>query len=590
MTGTSAPLVKVEGRNLPGLQADDLVSLRISRTTGAAAHCELRYDDPATLGSNFLIGNKITVDAIDDEATSVSVFVGEVVSLGIDLTSSRSHLVVGAYDPSYVFGSRTVSKSHLNTTVGTIVREIADLAKLSTEIDQTVGGQSFDHVQQSGTPHQFLSDLARAFGCEWFVDSKKIVFRRRKAGGPVATLSGGFDLRRFSARLSGVEQAASVSVRGWDPETKAAIAGSFDSKGNTPGHDVPITKKGVKAKFVGKEATASPIAVDSQAQADTIAEGIAGRLEAAKLTGRGEVDVNGYLVPGALIKIEDSVPDWNGSYYLTGVEHVFGDGQPFVTRFTIGALEPSTLVDMFGHQPRTTRERLTSGVTIGEVTDTNDPEGLLRVKVRLPFLSDDNVSQWARIVSPGAGKGRGSLSLPEIGDEVLVAFENGDLQRPYVLGGLWNGKDKSPPLDGLIKDGKIMSRSMTSRTGHQFVMSDGDSPEDLFVEITLKDGKTLLHLGEEKIEIVSADKPIKIDNGKGSIQIAADGAIAITGTKVTIEATKGGDVGITGTNVKSEATATHSSEGAQVEITGKASAKLDGGGMTEVKGGMVKLN
>ena len=85
-----------------------------------------------------------------------------------------------------------------------------------------------------------------------------------------------------------------------------------------------------------------------------------------------------------------------------------------------------------------------SGVVVGVVTNTQDPAGLGRVKVKFPWLSDSEESFWARVATPMAGKGRGFYFLPEVEDEVLLAFEHGDARFPYVLGALWNGQDKPP--------------------------------------------------------------------------------------------------------------------------------------------------
>ena len=81
------------------------------------------------------------------------------------------------------------------------------------------------------------------------------------------------------------------------------------------------------------------------------------------------------------------------------------------------------------------------GVAVALVTDNKDPDGLGRVKVRYPWHSQSTQSYWARIASPMAGKDRGTVFYPEVGDEVLVVFDREDLRFPYVLGGLWNGKD-----------------------------------------------------------------------------------------------------------------------------------------------------
>src|SRR5713101_9315518 len=83
-----------------------------------------------------------------------------------------------------------------------------------------------------------------------------------------------------------------------------------------------------------------------------------------------------------------------------------------------------------------------AGVAVGIVKANDDPQGLGRVKLSLPWRKPDFVSDWVRIVAPMGGKERGSYFLPEVGDEVLVAFDRDDIRYPYVLGSLWSDKEK----------------------------------------------------------------------------------------------------------------------------------------------------
>ena len=114
------------------------------------------------------------------------------------------------------------------------------------------------------------------------------------------------------------------------------------------------------------------------------------------------------------------------------------------------------------------------GLVVGVVTNNQDPDGLGRVKVRFPWLSDDEESHWARIAVPMGGKERGTYFLPEVDDEVLVAFEHGSPSFPYVLGALWNGKDVPPTTND---DGKNNLRLIKSRSGHVIKLNDEDGKE-----------------------------------------------------------------------------------------------------------------
>ena len=94
-----------------------------------------------------------------------------------------------------------------------------------------------------------------------------------------------------------------------------------------------------------------------------------------------------------------------------------------------------------------------------------DPQKLGRVRLKFPWLSDDYESDWARMLQAGAGPDSGACFLPEVNDEVLTAFEFGDVRRPVVIGGLHNGRDKPRLGDGLVDNGRVRRRGFVSRRG-----------------------------------------------------------------------------------------------------------------------------
>jgi uncharacterized protein involved in type VI secretion and phage assembly len=185
------------------------------------------------------------------------------------------------------------------------------------------------------------------------------------------------------------------------------------------------------------------------------------------------------------------------------------------------------------------RDNRVYGVVVGVVTNNQDPDSLGRLKVKFPWLSDTDESYWARLVTPMAGKERGLYFLPEVDDEVLVVFEQGDVRFPYVIGALWNGSD-APPLKN--DDGKNNLRLIKSRSGHVIRLNDED--------------------GKEKIEIM--DK-----SGKNSLVFdTANNAITITSEKdITLSATKG--------TIKLDAQ--------KIEIKSSADARLEAGAGLDVK-------
>lgn len=119
------------------------------------------------------------------------------------------------------------------------------------------------------------------------------------------------------------------------------------------------------------------------------------------------------------------------------------------------------------------------GAVVGIVTSIDDPDALGKVKVRYPWLKDNIESPWARVVSFMAGPQRGGVFRPEVGDEVLLVFNHGDMRFPYIIGGLWNGRDESPSERGADRDNNI--RLIKSRSGHMILFDDSAGSEKITV-------------------------------------------------------------------------------------------------------------
>jgi uncharacterized protein involved in type VI secretion and phage assembly len=157
------------------------------------------------------------------------------------------------------------------------------------------------------------------------------------------------------------------------------------------------------------------------------------------------------------------------------------------------------------------------GVAVGLVTNTADPEGLGRVKVSLPWMADDVETTWARVAAPMAGSERGMFFPPEVDDEVLVAFEHGSPDAPYVLGALWNGKDL-PPEDN--KDGANDRRVIVSRSGQMIRFNDKEGEEE--IEIVDSGGATSIVINSKDHTVtIKADADITIDASKGTLTLRA---------------------------------------------------------------------
>lgn len=187
------------------------------------------------------------------------------------------------------------------------------------------------------------------------------------------------------------------------------------------------------------------------------------------------------------------------------------------------------LLDNDGGQARPVRR--IDGVVVGVVSDNRDPQQLARVKLRLPSLAAGVETDWVKIATLYAGGDRGTVFLPEIDDEVLVVFEHGDLNHPYVIGSLWNTRATPPEVNA---DGDNNLKIVKSRSGHTITFCDDASGGAEKVEIRSNAGHVVtLSDASGAEEIVIQDK-----SGQNVITLKTQGNVVSVqaGTKLTLEA------------------------------------------------------
>lgn len=260
-----------------------------------------------------------------------------------------------------------------------------------------------------------------------------------------------------------------------------------------------------------------------------------------------------------------------------------------------------------GGGSRTGRQEKVFGVVVGIVEDIVDPQNLGRVRVDFPWLAetsesvqdpkekeDKAISYWARIATLMAGKERGTYFVPQVDDEVLVAFEHGELNRPMIIGCLWNVEDKPPEkMDG---EGKNDIRSIHSRSGHKIILNDSDDEPSITVVDKTGNNSIFIDSANNAMEIkVEGSLTINVGgdisiSAKGKIDLKADGDVtAETQANLKLKATGNGDLETTGPlNIKSDAKVAIEASG-QAELKGGL-VKVNGSGITEVKGALVKIN
>ena len=170
------------------------------------------------------------------------------------------------------------------------------------------------------------------------------------------------------------------------------------------------------------------------------------------------------------------------------------------------------------------------GVAVAIVRQNKDDSGMGRVKVSYPWHSQPRESYWALIAMPMTGKGMGTYFLPEVGDEVLVAFERGDLRFPYVVGSLWNGVDASPVNN---TDGNNDLRVIQTRSGHKLTFDDGQRAK---IQIQFKDGRKKITIDDDGVLIEDGTDSIALKSNGGEIAIQAGTKISLKAPQISLQA------------------------------------------------------
>jgi uncharacterized protein involved in type VI secretion and phage assembly len=443
-------------------------------------------------------------------------------------------------------------------------------------------------------------------GYQVYVDDRMLHFEKagkeRHSDSP-DDLIWGENLSRFEPRQVSVDQVTEVTATGWDPDKKESVSSNVSSHSSNTVAKIADPLKGSKAIKLAFFSGAEDYVIDTAARTAGLAKNMAearfAEHESQYVRSSGELYVGDpYLLAGTVVTIANVGVRFTGKYYVTQARHIYRNGDYKVT-FEVSGRNPYTFRHLLLGEDHTLNK--IDGVVAGVVTNINDPQTRGRVQVKYPWMpkykGSELSSNWARIASQGAGAERGVFFTPEIDDEVLVAFENGDVNYPYIVGALWNGKD-SPPAGSILSPDKkqVNQRIVRSRSGHEIILDDSQGEE----KITIID-KT----GKNSIEIDSKTNAMTIKSA-GDLTIDAGGKFIVKSkqdfsvesmAKGTITAKSNldmeGQVGASmkaGTSQLDLQAAGAALKGTKVDVQANAQASVKGNAMVEIQGGMVKIN
>jgi Rhs element Vgr protein len=432
-------------------------------------------------------------------------------------------------------------------------------------------------VQYKESAFAFLTRLASKKGQWFYYDGAELIFGKRT--GKKTDLKFGEDLMNFNMNVK--LEDLNFKYMAYNYEKNMTVSSDSANKPITGLHkNAENAYKVSESKF--KHETLSfynhaLVTSKEQSQLDDRVKLIKSAIAAGLVTVSGSTR-NPELVLGGEVKISETTRNPNnkktidhGTYIVTSLSHTCDRAGHYQNSFTAVPVQ----IDV---PPYSSPHAIPFCETqVAKVMDNNDPEKLGRIKVQFLWQEPENTeSPWLRILSPHAGENKGLYFIPEIGEEVIVSFEGGNAEKPYVVGSMYHGKAK--PESAWVTD-KNDFKGIRTRSGQTIEFSD-------------KDGSEMLKIYDNK----NQNYVITLDPVNKKITIESTGDIDIKATgNMNIEATK--DINIKGQNVKAEAsmnlemkgTSVKNEASGQMEIKG-AMAKIDGGGILEQKAGLIKIN
>lgn len=526
-------------------------------------------DDSSTPGG-FKIGDTLEIAlGADKDQTQTTVFNGEIVALEPEYRQNGAILGVRAFDKGHRLNRKKVSKTFINMKAEDIVKQLIGAAGVAAGDIQSTG-VVVEHIQQSQeTDWALCWRLARANGCEFGVSDGKAYFRKRATTSSVARLKWQEDLTTFSARVSGVGQVSDVTVNSHDPKAGQATSGTSSPPQAVGSAPIWSKRSSAAQALGGGTALVADRVAASTSEAKSMASAALARNVSAFVEADGMAKGSPKLRAGATITIAGVDSDFCGDYVLSATTHIYRGGGAYTTKFEITGDRSRTFAQLAGSGGGASptggavagggggdaKSSWAQQLVIGVVDNNNDPDKLGRVKVKYPALGDNMVSDWARVATSNAGKGRGLFMLPQVGDEVVVGFEHGDPRRPFVLGSLYTGT--KAPLDADLMDGDGQKSKFAVKTDHQ----------------------VLLH-SQKEMKLHTEEK-LTVEVRNGDMSVTGDANVK-TEARQNFEAKASSGVKIEGTG------SVELKSSGQVKVEG-STVSISGSGMVEVKGSMIKL-
>ncbi len=564
--------VKVNGEPLPGIYKVKWID--IFKALNKVSHAEITILDGDPTGQEFALsnedllipGNEIEVFGGYSNEEDL-IFKGVIVNQKISMKKEGDSIVcIHCKDASYKMTLVRRSNYYKELSNSQLIEELVGrYSGLSTlaEPTQTIFPEI---VQYQVSDWDLMVSRAEKSSMVCLASDGEIkVFKPSISQTPITTLTYGRNMFDFNMEMDARLQYGDIKASSWDLGDQAPLVAEISDvdippHGNISGPELASVSESpsLELKHSGRL---------SQEQLDSWAESQMIKSRFSRIRGTVQFQGTAEIRPGDLVELDGLGDRFNGTSFVSGVRHSLGKGD-WVTSVQVG-LDPNWHQQNFPVDPMPGSGLNTSitGLQIGVVTQIEgDPDSEERILVRLPLISSEEDGIWSRIATLEAGENRGFVFRPEIGDEVIVGFIEGDPHQAIVLGGL-HSSNKPSPIEA--KDDNHI-KGWVTRSEMKVTFND----EDISLTIETPNGN--------KIELSDKDGSIAIKDENGnSITLNSDGIALESAKDIILKALN--DVSIEGVNSTLKAQANLTAEG-------NAGAALKSGGSVEVKGSIVQIN
>lgn len=548
------------------------------------------YDgDPSTeafqisASATFVPGATVTISA-GYHNQEKQIFSGIVVKHAIKVQEkSKSYLVVTCYDQAIKLTMGRKS-AYLGKSDSQALKQIIAGAGLSADVSATSDLKE-ELVRYYATDWDFVVCRAELNGMIVLVDDGKVTVQAPQVDGdPQLLIAYGEALNELSVEIDARYQYPEVQCSAWDYPSQTVVTGnstepSVNEQGNLSGKTLSQVL-GLDSFDLQSTGPLSSDELKSWANAQLL------KSRLARIRGNVNFRGNASPKPGQLVELDGVGARFNGNGFISAVTHSILDGN-WKTELNFG-LSPTwfseEISDFVAPLSSGVRPGI-NGLQIAKVKQIDqDPDGQTRILVDAQMIGASGDGIWARFATPYATKNAGIFFVPEIGDEVVLAFLNDDPSFPIILGSLYNSDAHSPPY---TSDAQNTIKAVVSKS--QIKISIDDTKKILQLEtpgghvITMSDDAT-------SITITDSNKnQIKMSSGGIDISSCKDLNISAA-NNISIQAKAGSFSMQAATSMSQKALNISANADAELTLQGNASGKLESSGILTVQGSMVMIN